>query len=64
MKGVNRSELGMWLGRLVARFTDWRTRRNARLKKRRDDQVRRMVSKEIARENRRKKPQPRQQRRK
>ena len=52
-----------WFGRLIASLRSWRTQRRAKLKKRRDDQVRRMVAKEIARENRRK-PRPRQQQRK
>jgi hypothetical protein len=43
---------GTWLGRLLARFADWRARRGATRKKRRDDQVRRMVAKEIAWEKR------------
>ena len=42
-KGANAT----WFGRLVARFIDWRARRNAKLKKRRDDRVRRIVAKEI-----------------
>jgi hypothetical protein len=54
---------GSWFGRLLAGFIDWRARRQAKLKKRRDDGIRRMVAKEMARERRRR-PQPRQQQRK
>jgi hypothetical protein len=40
------------IGRLIARYMDWKRRRRARAKKRSDDRIRRAVEKEWARDRR------------